>query len=92
MKDDRGLTINFMDGSKVSYGFPDQGANTAAKQIKLEELLKSPYVIVLADGILTMFPVANIKSIQLPVDPAEAEKVRLPAHTVRNATLKRGDL
>ena len=40
MEKDRGLTINFMDGSKVSYGFPDQGANTAAKQIKLEELLK----------------------------------------------------
>jgi hypothetical protein len=25
--EDRGLTITFMDGSKVSFGFPQQGAN-----------------------------------------------------------------
>ena len=92
MANERGLTINFMDGSKLSYGFPEQGANAAAKQLKLEELMKNPFVIVLADGVLTLFPMVNIKSIQLPVDDADADKVRLPAHTIRNATLKRGDL
>lgn len=90
--DDRGLTITFMDGSKLSYGFPQQGANAAAKQLKIEEFLKSSYVMVVADGTLTMFPVANIKSIQLPLGPQDAEQVKLPGHTIRNAALKRGDV
>jgi hypothetical protein len=93
MKDNsRALTINFMDGTKVSYGFLQQGMNTAAKQLKIDELLKNPYVMVLAENVLTMFPVANIKSIQLTVDPAEVEKIRLPAHVIRNAELTRGDV
>lgn len=88
----RGLTITFMDGTKASYGFPQQGANAAAKQLKLEEFLKSDYVIVVADGTLTMFPVTNIKSIQLPLDPNDIGQVKLPGHTIRNATLTRGDI
>ncbi|HVJ12498.1 MAG TPA: hypothetical protein VNC62_13080 [Burkholderiales bacterium] len=93
MKDNsRALTINFMDGTKVSYGFLQQGMNSAAKQLKIDELLKNPFVMVLAENVLTMFPVANIKSIQLSVDPAEVDKIRLPAHTIRDATLTRGDV
>jgi hypothetical protein len=90
MDSSRGLTITFMDGTKVSYYFPEQGSNSAAKQLRLEELFKHPFVIVLADGVLTMFPVANIKSIQLPVTDREAEEVRLPPHVIRNATVARG--
>jgi hypothetical protein len=86
----RGLTITFMDGSKMSFGFPQQGMNAAAKQLKLEEFLKSPYLVVIADGTLTMFPVVNIKSIQMPIGE-DAEQVRLPGHVIRNATLTRGD-
>jgi len=86
----RGLTITFMDGSKMSFGFPQQGMNAAAKQLKLEEFLKSPYLVVIADGTLTMFPVVNIKSIQMPIGE-DAEQVRLPGHAIRNATLTRGD-
>ena len=88
----RGLTISFMDGSKVSFGFPQQGANAAAKQLKIEEFMKSPYLMVIAEGTLTLFPVTNIKSIQLPISPADAEQIRLPAHTIKNATLTRGDV
>ena len=91
-EEDRGLTITFLDGSKLSFGFPQQGANAAAKQLKLEEFIKSPYLMVIADGALTMFPVANIKSIQLPLGGQDAEQVRLPAHVIRNAKLTRGDL
>jgi hypothetical protein len=88
-KDARGLTITFMDGSKVSYSFPQQGANAAAKQIKIEELLRNPFLLVLGDGVLTLYPVVNIKSIQIPVDEQESEQVRLPAHVIRNAKLTR---
>ena len=91
-QEDRGIIITFMDGSKLSFGFPQQGANSAAKQLKLEELMKSPWLMVIADGSLHMFPVANIKSIQLPVSAQDAEQVRLPAHVIRNATLKRGEV
>ena len=91
-EEDRGLTITFMDGSKLSFGFPQQGANAAAKQLKLEEFIKSPYLMVIADGALTLFPVANIKSIQLPLSGQDAEQVRLPAHVIRTAKLTRGDL
>lgn len=90
-KEARGLTITFMDGSKVSYSFPEQGANAAAKQLRIEELLKNPFLIVLGDGMLTMYPVVNIRSIQIPVDAQESEQVRLPAHTIRHARMTRGD-
>ena len=91
-EENRGLTISFMDGSKVSFGFPQQGANAAAKQLKIEEFLQSPYLMVVADGTLTLFPVANIKSIQMPLGVQDAEQVRLPSHVIRNARLTRGDL
>jgi hypothetical protein len=91
-EDSRGLTITFMDGSKLSFGFPQQGANAAAKQLKIEEFLQSPYLMVVADGTLTMFPVANIKSIQMPLSAQDSEQVKLPKHVIRNATLKRGEV
>ena len=89
-QEDRGIIITFMDGSKLSFGFPQQGANSAARQLKLEELMKSPWLMVIADGSLHMFPVANIKSIQLPVSAQDAEQVRLPAHVIRNASVVKG--
>ena len=91
-QESRGLTITFMDGTKASFGFPQQGANAAAKQLKLEEFIKSPYLMVLADGTLTLFPVTNIKSIRLPLTDKDAEQVRMPGHVIRNAKLTRGDL
>jgi len=92
MQANRGLTIHFMDGSKVSFGFPEQGPNVAAKQVKFEEFVKSQFLMVIADGVLMAFPIANIKSIQLPLGELELKEVRLPAHTIRDATLMRGDL
>ncbi len=91
MEPTRGLTVHFTDGTKMSYGFPEQGANAAAKQMILESFLKSPYLIVVADGVLTMFPVANIKAVQLPVD-GDMTGMALPQHAIRGATVSRGDL
>ena len=50
----RALTINFMDGTKVSYGFPEQGMNSAAKQLKIEEFMKNPFLMVLAWIVIVM--------------------------------------
>jgi hypothetical protein len=85
-----GLTVHFIDGSKVSYAFPDQAPNEAARQLRLEEFLKSPYLLVIADGVFTMLPVANIKAIQMPVSE-NMKKTSLPRHVIRGATLSRGD-
>ena len=85
-----GLTVHFMDGTKASYAFPDQAPNEAARQLRLEEFLKSPYLIVIADGVFTMLPVANIKAIQMPVSE-NMKKTALPKHVIRGATLARGD-
>jgi hypothetical protein len=65
MKRDRAMTIHFMDGTHVSFDFPAQKANDAARSILLDEVLKNPYVLVEAEGALLMYPVANIRSIQL---------------------------
>jgi len=92
MEPTRGLTIHFNDGTKMSYGFPEQAANSAARQIRMAEFLKSSYVMVIADGVLTAFPVANIKAIQMAIDEKMADEVNLPAHVFRGATVTRGDL
>ena len=54
--------------------------------------MKSPFLMVIADGTLMMFPVVNIKSIQMPVSQEEAEQVRLPGHAIRerDAEARRG--
>lgn len=92
MEPTQGLTVHFMDGKKLSFGFPNQAANSAARQIRFEEFMKSNYLLVIADGILTAMPVANIKAIQLPIDEQVIEDVRLPAHIFRGATVTRGEL
>jgi hypothetical protein len=91
MEPTRGLTVHFIDGTKVSYGFPEQEKDVASKKLRLEETLKSPFLIVAADGVVTAFPMANIKAIQLPFDE-NAEGAALPATVVRGATMTRGDL
>ena len=65
MKRDRAMTISFMDGTKVSFDFPAQEANSFGSALLIEELLKSPHLLVEAEGALLIYPVANIKSIQL---------------------------
>lgn len=92
MEPTQGLTVHFMDGKKLSFGFPNQAANAAARQIRFEEFLKSKFLLVIADGVLTAMPVANIKAIQLPVDDKSVEQVQLPAHVIKGATVTRGEL
>jgi hypothetical protein len=91
MDQNRGLTVHFNDGSKISYGFPKQEATAAGQQLRLEEFLKSNYLMLVNEGVLTMFPIANIKAIQVAVGEG-ADEVKVPKHVIRGATLTRGDL
>lgn len=86
MQRDRALTLFFMDGTHVSFDFPEQKTNEAARSILFEEILKSPYIIVEADGAVLLYPVANIKSIQVMVPPVQG-KVALPKGLIRGATV-----
>jgi len=47
--------------------------------------------MVLSEGVLTMFPVANIKAIHAAVGEGVNE-VKMPKHVIRGATLTRGGL
>ena len=88
----RGLTVHFTDGTKVAYSFPQQAANAAARQLRLQESIKSPFLFIIADGVLNLFPMANIKAIQVPFADKDIEGMQLPMQVIRDATLIRGDL
>ena len=61
----RALTIHFLDGTHVSFGFPAQRANDAARSIMFEEIMAGPYLMIEADGALLVYPMTAVKSIQL---------------------------
>jgi hypothetical protein len=87
MEKNRSLTVHFMDGTSISFDFPPQARNEVARKLLLEDIVKSPFLMVSADGSLLMFPVANIKSIQMfgPADGSAA--IDLPPHVIRGATV-----
>ena len=83
----RFITIQFTDGSSVRYSFPVQSQSKAARQLKVEDLLKGRHLIMQGDGQLTLYPIENIRKITLSAGSGDSlEDIRLPAHTVRNAT------
>ena len=85
MKRDRAMTIHFMDGTHVSFDFPAQEANVYGSALLIEELLKNPYLLVEADGAILIYPVANIKSIQLMNLSGDGQSVA-PKGMIRGAT------
>ncbi len=87
---DRVLTLHFVDGTKLSFEFPEQSANTAARQIKLNELMASKHVIIEAEGSVMLFPVANIKymALSLPMLPSKGATASLPRHAITGARIR----
>jgi len=83
---DRYLTVHFNDGTKLSFEFPEQGQNAAAKQLKIAEFLTSRHLVVEADGSVMVIPVANIKYLTLN-DPGGKASV-LPKHAILGARIR----
>jgi len=81
MNDRRGMTIHFMDGSKMNLDFPKQVASEGAAVIKLKEALAARHLIVEADGALLVFPFESIKYIQVYPAPAA-----LPEYAIKAAS------
>ena len=65
MTDQRGLTIHFTDGSKMSLEFPKQTENEAAAALKLEDVLRNRYMLLEAESTLLLVPFENVKYLQL---------------------------
>ena len=89
MKNDRILTIHFVDGSKLSFEFPEQAANAAAKQMKVADFMAAKHLVVDSDGGLLIFPVVNIKYMSLR-GPAGAfwKEATLPKGTIKGARIR----
>lgn len=84
MTEQRGITIYFNDGSKVSMDFPKQTDNEYAAALKLDDVLKKRYILFEADSTMLMVPFENVKYIQLYPAPAD-----LPDQTyVKGASIR----
>ena len=84
------LTLHFIDGSKLSFDFPEQTANPAARQIKVADFMTSKHLVIEAEGTVMMFPVNNIKymALSLPTLNAKGPKTALPPHSIRGARVR----
>jgi hypothetical protein len=76
MTDQRGLTIHFTDGTKMSLDFPKQTENEAAAALKLEDVLRNRYMLFEAESTLLLVPFENVKYLQLYPAPQN-----VPGHT-----------
>ncbi|MCC6212639.1 MAG: hypothetical protein IT513_16515 [Burkholderiales bacterium] len=79
------IAVEFCDGSKLKYSFPLQSANDAARQMKLEDLMKGRHLVIQCEGRLVMHPMENIKTLELSTGGASLEGIQLPLHTIREA-------
>jgi hypothetical protein len=87
---ERILTLHFIDGSKLSFAFQPQGANAAARKIKLDNFLTSKHLVIEAEGNVMIFPVTNIKymSMSLPTGDARGSAEALPRHAITGARIR----
>jgi hypothetical protein len=83
----RFISIHFMDGSKVRYSFTPMTESKAAQQLKLEDFLKGRHLVIQTEGRLTLYPMENIREIEFSAGSSGLEGIKLPLHTIRNATL-----
>jgi hypothetical protein len=78
----RGLTIHFIDGKTLKLDFPKQTLNEWGAVIKIKEVLGQPHLLAEVDGMLLVFPFANIKYIAAYPAPSQ-----LPEQTIKGATI-----
>ena len=86
---DRVLTLHFVDGSKLSFDFPEQAGTLAAQRLKLADMMGKNLVIE-ADGQVLVFPAANIKylALSVPMLGKKDAKAMLPAHAIVGARIR----
>jgi hypothetical protein len=78
-----GLTVRFMDGSKMTLRYPKQAGNDPATILaNVRKALESDRLIVEVDGNLLFIPLSNVKYLQITPAPD-----MLPSTVLRNAHL-----
>ena len=82
MTSERGMTIYFMDGSKMAVTFPKQVKSEEIVSVRLEQMLDKPALMIEADGALLMLPFSNIKYLQVYPAPS-----RLPDYVLKDAAV-----
>lgn len=82
MKDLKGVTIYFNDGTKLVIEYPKQKFNDYDMLSRLNEMLEHKHFLVEANGAMLFIPVDNIKYLQVYPAPE-----KLPAHTICGATI-----
>jgi hypothetical protein len=85
---DRILTLHFIDGSKLSFDFPEQSASATARQVKVADFMTSKHLVIEAEGTLMMFPIDNIKYIALSMPNAKGAAAALPRHAIVGARIR----
>ena len=86
---DRVLTLHFVDGSKLSFEFPQQSDSATARRLKLSDLMAGKHVVIEADSSVLVFPVANIKYMALssPLIARKDKAAMLPSHAIVGARI-----
>jgi hypothetical protein len=84
------LTLHFVDGSKLSFDFPEQSANATARQMKLADFMTSKHLVIEAEGSVMVFPVANVRYIALsvPMLSSKGGAAALPRHAIVGARIR----
>ena len=82
MEEERGLTIHFMDGSKMSFTFPKQVIRDEFVSGRTDRILEKNALVVEADGALIVIPFSSIKYMQMYATPK-----KLPDYVIKGATV-----
>jgi hypothetical protein len=86
---DRIATLHFVDGSKLSFDFPEQTSHAAGKQLRLADFMTSRHVVIEAEGQLFVFPTTSIKYIAFSVPALRKQALgALPRHTITGARVR----
>lgn len=81
----RYMVIEFIDGKKETFTFPEQSPTDAAKKISIERFLQSPWIVVETESTILAYPVANIKCLQFSGMIDDRHTLPLPALAIRGA-------
>jgi len=82
MKELKGVTIYFNDGSKLVIEYPTQPENGYDIVAKMKEKIENRHFLVEANGALLYIPVDNIKYLQVYPAPE-----KLPSYAISGATI-----
>ncbi|MCX7893919.1 MAG: hypothetical protein N2544_16320 [Burkholderiales bacterium] len=82
MERQRGLTIHFNDGTRITIGFDGEARNRYAREILQDEFVKRRLLAVEADGAMLFIPFENIKYVTAFPAPDEPPRWALTGATL----------